>query len=163
LSEDQIAAADPGHLISDSNPRYLVARKYSSATATAGQVQYEFWPAPTSARTYPILYLTRATTLADADVLPGVLSERADVLRTYVKAQAAMWPGTVDQPNPFFSLANGRAWKDDWEQNLQQLSLADDNEYPQQLQQVDWARRMGMMVGTAALLRQTDATVADYY
>jgi hypothetical protein len=163
LSEDQIAVADPGHLISDQNPRYLVARNYSPATATLGQVRYEYWPAPTAAKTYPFLYIRKAEQLADGDTLPGVLSERADLLRTYVKAQGATWPGTVDAKNPFYNPQAAQLFKAEWEVELQKLELADDNEYPQQYWQVDWAKRFAAMAGTARILRQTDATVDDYY
>lgn len=163
MSEDQIAIADPARQISDTGPRYLVAQKYSPATATLGQVRYEYWPSPTAAKTYPYLYIRKAEQLTDSDVLPGVVSERADLLRTYVKWQGASWPGTVDQRNPFFDRGNALMFKTDWEAEMQKLELADDSEYPQQLSQVDWAKRLGIMTGTAQLLRQTDATVDDYY
>jgi len=163
FSEDQIAVADPGRQISDQGPRFLVAQKYSPATATLGQVRYEYWPAPTSVRSYPYLYIRKAEQLADGDSLPGVLSERADLLRTYVLSRGTMWAGTTDEKNPAFSLQASREYKAEWETEIQKLELADDNEYPQQLLQVDWAVRLGAMTGTARLLRQTDATVDDYY
>ena len=163
LSEDQLAVADPGRLISDQGPRYLVAQKYSPATATAGQVRYEYWPAPTAVRSYPYLYIRKAEQLADTDPLPGVVSERADLLRTYVLGRGARWAGTVDQRNPAYDLKNAMLLQNEWDMEMQKLELADDNEYPQQLLQVDWAKRMGVMTGTASLLRQTDATINDYY
>lgn len=163
FSEDQLAVADPGRLISDQGPRYLVARKYSTATATLGQVQYEYWPAPISFRTYPYLYIRRAEQLTDADVLPGVLSERADLLKTYCLSRGAMWPGTTDAKNPFFSPPTAQMLRMEWDGELQRLQNVDDSEYPQQLMQIDWARRLGAVTGTAAILRQTDATVDDYY
>jgi hypothetical protein len=162
LTQDDIATSDPGHLISDTGPRYLVARAYSTATATVGQVQYEYWPAPTSVRTYPYLYVKGAQVLNDTDVLPGVFARRADVFKTYIRYQAAQWPGTTDLKNPAFSLAAAQLLSQQWEAAKQRLTLIDDNEYPQQLSVVNWARRIGAIAPTASLLRQTDATVADY-
>lgn len=163
FSEDQIAVADPARLINDQGPRYLIAQKYSPATATLGQVRYEYWPAPTSARTYPFLYIRKADTLNDSDTLPGVLSERADLIRLYVMYRGTQWPGTVDQRNLAYDLVRSRGLKSEFDAELQQLSLADDSEYPQQLQTVDWAKRMGEVTATATILRQTDATVNDYW
>lgn len=164
FSEDQLAVSDPGRQIGGPDgARYLVAQKYSPATATLGQVRYEYWPAPTTARTYPYLYVRKADTLNDSDPLPGVLAERADLLRLYVMYRAAQWPGTVDQKNPGYDLSRARELKGEWEQELQKLELADDNEYPQQDIQVDWASRTGLLTGTAKYLRQTDATVNDFW
>ena len=163
LSEDQLAVADPGRRISDTGPRYLIARKYSPATATLGQVQYEYWPAPTAVKTYPYLYIRKADTLNDSDVLPGVLSERADLFRLYLATRCTAWAGTVDQRNLAYDLNASRGFKSEWDVEMQKLELADDNEYPQQLSQVDWAKRMGEITATASLLRQTDATIEDYY
>lgn len=163
LSEDEIAVADPGHVFSDVGPRYLVARKYSSATATLGRVQYEYWPAPTSARVYPYLYIRGAETLNDADSLPGVLSQRLDLLTLAVQRKLALWPGTPDQKNPSFSPALAKLLGDDLEKKTEQLILKDDDEYPQQLMLVHWMRRYGSIAPTGTLLRQTDATVNDYF
>ena len=163
LNEEQIAVADPARRISDIAPRYLVANSYSTATATLGQVRYEYWPAVTAAKTFPYLYITKAPTLNDDDALPGVLSERPDLLRLYVMYRATGWPGTVDQRNPAYDRGQSQAMKAEFEQELQSLSLADDSEYPQQLMTVDWARRLGEITATASILRQTDATTNDYW
>lgn len=163
LSEDQIAIADPGRTVSDVGPRYLIAQKYSPALNTLGQVRYEYWPAPTAERSYPYLYIRRADQLADNAVLPGVLSERSDLMRTYCLMRGAGWPGTSDERNPYYDLANKRALNQEFETDLEHLTLVDDNEYPQQLMTIQWARRMGAIAPTATLLRQTDATINDYY
>lgn len=163
FSADQLAVADPARQISDTDVRYLVAQKYSPATATLGRARFEYWPAPTAVRTYPFLYIRKADTLADASALPGVLSERGDLLKTYALYRAAMWPGTAELPNPFRSATTAATLKLEWEEEKNKLELSDDNQYPQQLAQVDWARRVGAITQTASLLRQTDATLADYY
>lgn len=163
LSEDELAVADPGRVFSDSYPRYLVPISFSPATATLGQVRYEYWPSPTSARTYPFLYIRSAQTLVDSATLPGVLSTRGDVLRNYVLARAALWPGTTDQKNPGYSPATASVYQTAWETGVQQLTLSDDNEYSQQLMATHWTRRMGGIAPSSTLLRQTDATTSDYY
>src|SRR5204863_9824655 len=163
LSEDQIAIADPGRIISDTGPRYLVARKYSSATATLGQVQYEYWPHPTSQRSYPFLYYKSVPKLNDADTLPGVWSTRADLLKAYGRYRAARWPGTGDQKNPGYSVSDATFFKSEWEDELNRLVLRDDDEYPQQYMTIHWMRRFGAIAPTASLLRQTDATINDYF
>lgn len=163
ISEDQVAVADPGRQTGNDVARYLVAQAYSPATATLGRVRYEYWPSPTAARTYPYLYIKRAYALNDSDALPGVLSERADLIRLYVMYRGTMWAGTVDQKNPSYDLSHSRDLKAEWDRELQVLELADDNEYPQQEMVVDWAKRIGMITGTSSWLRQTDATSSDYY
>lgn len=159
---DQLALTDIARTNSDSGPRALVSRTYSTATATLGQVRYEFWPYPTAARSYPYLYYRGPEELADATVLPGPLASRGDALKSYVLSRGAMWPGTVDQKNPFFSPATAKLLRAEWDQALQDLSLIDDNIYPQQAWTVDWFKYGGMST-PSSLLRQTDATVADYY
>lgn len=163
LSEDEIGLADPGRVSSDSGPRYLVSQKYSPATATLGQVRYEFWPSPTSVRNYPYLYIKSAPQLADASALPGVFGQRPDLLKTYIQWQGALWPGTPDQKNPAYSPAVAQLRMQEWNSKLQTLSLRDDEEYPQQYATVQWARRHGAIAPTASLLRQTDATINDYF
>lgn len=163
MTEDDIAVADPARFFSDSGPRYLVAATYSPATATAGRVRYEYWPSPTAAKTYPYLYYRKADQLSDTTTLPGVLSERSDLLRTYVRAQAAGWPGTSDLQNPYFNPQLKMVLLQEWELERGKLENVDDNEYPQQLTLIHWERRVGGIAPTASLLRSTDATINDYF
>lgn len=163
MTEDDVAVADPGRYFSDTGPRYLVSADYSPATDTLGRVRYEFWPSPTSFRTYPYLYIRRPDQLADTSLLPGVLSERGELLRLYVRAQAAGWPGTADQQNPYYDLASKMALLKEWEIERGKLENNDDNEYPQQLMLIHWERRVGGIAPVSQLLRATDATLNDYY
>lgn len=163
LSEDEIGVADPGRVFSDTGPRYLVAQRYSPATATLGQVRYEYWPAPSSARVYPYLYIKSAPQLADANALPGVFGQRPDLLKTYIQWQNALLPAVGDQRNPGFNPVVAQLRQKEWQEKLQVLSLRDDEEYPQQYATIQWARRHGAIAPTATLLRQTDATINDYY
>lgn len=161
FTEDQLARADIGRTSSDGIIRALVAQKYSSATATLGRVRYEYWPSPTNAASYPYLYERDVENLSDSDELPGPFSTRPDVLRAYLLWKAALWPGTVDQRNPSFSPVVAREYKKEWDDEIQSLSLIDDDIYPQQYLSTDWAQ-YGGMYGPTSLLRQSDATVQDY-
>lgn len=164
LSEDELAVADPGRVFSDQGPRYLVSQDYAPAgLPNAGQPRYEYWPAPATNRVYPFLYIRAADQLADNANLPGVLSTRPDLFKTYCLYRAALWPGTGDQKNPSYNLSAANAYKAEWEAELQSLSLIDDAQYPEDLLTVHWMRRQGAIAPTATLLRQTDATINDYF
>lgn len=163
LNQDQLGVADPARTISDSGPRYLVAYKPSGETSTLGQVQYEYHPYPTAARQYPYLYLKEGYRLADTDLLPGVFANRTDVLLLGVQVKAAQWPGSKDQPNPYFNLGLADRLEQQWEKQLQGLWLADDDQYPDQLTQIDWASLIQHgIVHNTSWLRQTDADVSAY-
>lgn len=165
ISQDELAIADPARRISESSqgPRYLVSQGYSTATATLGQVRYEYWPKPMVERHYPYLYYRAAERFTESSPLPGVFGTRSDVLKLGALLQAAEWPGTLDQKNPYFNLQHAIMLRQQWETELERLSLADDNEYPEDLMTIHWTRRYGALAPTASLLRQTDATVNDYF
>jgi hypothetical protein len=164
FNQDRIARADPARSISDSGPRFVVAFKPSGETATLGQVQYEYHPYPTAARQYPYLYQRVPERLADSQVLPGLFQFNTRILRKGVEIAAAEYPGTKDLPNPYFNLGLADRLKLEWDKELQLLTLRDDEQYPEQLMQVDWARILaGGLTHNASWLRQTDAGVSDYF
>lgn len=163
FNQDQIGVSDPARTNSDTGPRYLIAKDVSPATATLGNVRYEFWPTPSSARHYPYLYYKQAPRLADQDVFPGVFANRQDLFKLGAKLEAAQYPGTRDQKNPYYNLTLADRLEKQWTFLLQQLSLADDNQFPEDQIQVEWAARYGPLSAPTTLLRATDATVADYY
>lgn len=162
FSQDQLAISDPARRSSDSGARYVVAQGYSTATATLGQVRYEYWPNPSSAKHYPYLYYRKAPRLADSDPFPGPFSNREDLFVLGAQLEAAEWPGTSAQKNPYFNSALADRLQKKWDMKLQELSLADDNIYPEDYLVVDFAKLYGVMTSTTSLLRQTDATLADY-
>lgn len=162
VSEDELALTDTMRTSSDSGARYLVAQGYSTATATLGQARYEYWPSGTAAKHYPYLYYRKAERFADASPLPGVFSNRADLLKLGAKLEAAQWPGTTEQKNPYYNLALADRLQKQWDFELQQLQLADDNQYPEDLLTVHWGRRYGGLADSTNILQRTDATLADY-
>lgn len=162
FNQDRMAIADAARSISDSGPRFLVAYTPSAETATLGQVRYEYHPYPTAARQYPYLYFRTAERLADSQVLPPMFSTR--VLKKGIELEAAKWPGTKDLPNPYFNLGLADRLRVEWERDIQLLTLHDDDQYPEQYQQVDWATIMGRgLTHNSSWLRQTDASVSEYY
>lgn len=163
FNQDRLGIADPARSISDSGPRYLIPFKNSGETSTLGQVQYEYHPLPTAARQYPYLYFRTPERLADATTLPGLFAAHQEILKKGITCEAASYPGTAEQPNPYFNLGLYDRVKAEWETMLQKLSLRDDDQYPNQYTQVDWASLLAAGVtSNSGWLRQTDASVADY-
>lgn len=164
ISADQLNILDPTRQASDSGPRLLAQRPPSTYTATLGRPQYEYWPAPTAARSYPAFYNKLAARLDDTTTFSGVMAEAADVLVAGALAQAALWPGTPDLPNPYFNAALAREKKAEFLQGVQQLSLRDDDQHPDDLATVHWERwPLADLAYNDQSLRATDATVADLY
>lgn len=162
LSEDVVAAMDPTRQVSATGVPVLIPFDVSPVTSTLGQVRYEVYGGSGSARQYPFLYYRKAERFADESSLPGVVSNRADVLTRGAELQAARWPGTAGAKNPYYNLALAQQLQTDWDSKLQALSLADDNQFPEDLFLVNWARRMGGLVEPTSLLRSTDATIDAY-
>ncbi len=164
ISADQLNILDPTRQASDNGPRLLSPVSPSTFPATLGQVRYEYWPRPTAARSYPAYYNKLAARLDDTTVLSGVMAEAADVLITGALMQAAQWPGTPDRPNPYFNLALAREKRAEFLSGVQQLSLRDDDQSPDDLATVHWERwPLADLAYNDQSLRATDATVADLY
>lgn len=164
ISKDRLDLFDPGRIASDTRFRVLVAAALSRATATNGRYTYEAWPYPTAAGTYIMQYFKKAPKLVDTDSFEGPLSDWTNVLHTMALADAAKWPGTPTQKNPYFSLALAKQLEADAQFSLKQLDLADDDVYLMDLQQVDLAKfGLASISADTTLLRATDATMADYY
>ena len=164
ISADQINILDPTRQASDSGPRLLAQRPPSTYLPTIGRVQYEYWPRPTAARSYPAFYNKMAARLDDTTVLSGVMAEAADVLMAGALMYAAQWPGTPDRPNPYFNLALSREKKTEFFAGVQQLSLRDDDQHPDDMATVHWERwPLADLAYNDQALRATDATVADLY
>ncbi len=163
VSDEYLNLVDPHRTSSDTQARLLVHKGLSTRTATLNQVLYEWWPQPTSAKTFPARYFTRPQLLADTDAFKGVLGERGDVLVTGALAEAARWPGTNERPNPYFSLQNHQLLNAQFQKDLLALELRDDDVYGMDLPQVPWHEYGSWAAYDTHLLRATDATLANYY
>jgi hypothetical protein len=164
ISADQLNILDPTRQGSDTGPRLLAQRPPSTYTPTLGRVQYEYWPKPTADRSYPAFYNKMAARLDDTTTFSGVMAEAADVLVMGALAQAALWPGTPDLSNPYFRPGIYQEKQAEFLQGVQQLSLRDDDQHPDDLATVHWERwPLADLAYNDQALRATDATVADLY
>lgn len=164
ITEDQLNILDPTRQASDSGPRCLVSRPPSTYTPTLGHPQYEYWPRPTSARSYPAYYNQQPAKLAETTVFTGVLQDAGDVIVDGALALAAKWPGTGDRPNPYFNLALARDKQAEFLSRVQQIALRDDDQHTDDLATVHWERwPLADLAYNDQALRATDATIADLY
>jgi len=164
ITEDQLNMLDSSASAGDSGPRCLVARAPSTYIPTLGRIQYQYWPRPTAARSYPALYNKQADDLTDVDTFNGVMADGAQILINGALALAALWPGTGDRPNPFYSLTLADRYQVRFAQGIQELSLRDDEQYPDDLAKVHWEHwPLADIAYNDQSLRASDATVADLY
>lgn len=164
ISEDQLNLLDPTRQAGDSGPRLLSAKSPSTYAPTLGQVQYEYWPRPTAARSYPARYNRQGARLTDGDLFTGVLGDGMEILTAGALALAAEWPGTTDNKNAYFNLGLAQMKRAQFLDGVQSLSLRDDEQYPDDLATVHWERwPLADLAFNDTALRSTDATVADLY
>lgn len=161
IGQDQLDLVDPQRSQSDSYLRVLASAKVSLVPATLGRVLYEAWPSPSAASQYPLTYFARVDQLADDDLLQGVLATQTLALEQGALAHAARWPGTEQRKNPYFNLALATQLSKDFDIAVKALDLQDDDQYLQDLQQVDLTTYG--LGGDTHTLRATDATLSDYY
>lgn len=113
-------------------PTALIATTPSTAPATLGRARYLYYPAG-SATTLRAIYHRQGGRLTDGDVFPGVLADGAEVLVAGALAQAALWPGTGEKPNPYFNAGLAATKAQEFKYGIQMLSLRDDEQYPDDL------------------------------
>ena len=165
ISRDRLDVYDPARVSSDARFRVLASYKIATDTARAGRLLYEAWPHPTAAGQYRLLYFKRSDTLADTDTFKGVLATKTQAILDGALAKCAAWPGlSKQQPNPYFQISLREYHRDRFEKEAHTLDILDDDQYLESLQQVDLSKYgLGILMEDTALLRQTDATIGDYY
>lgn len=92
-------------------PYCLADRMYNVATAADAQSyrpQYEAWPYATSNQTLYYLYMIQGADLINDNDVP-IWPIRSDAIVDGALADVARWPGTMEQPNPYF--ARPEYWK----------------------------------------------------
>ena len=125
---------------------------------STGVVRYEWWPKPSSARQYPMLYKIRPADLAEQTELRGVLRDREDVLVEGALYQASRWPGPNAQTrNPYFSLALAQEHRNEFNRKVLTLQLRDDDQSLRSIMNFPWHEWQQIGGDTSELLRQTDA------
>ena len=145
---------DPARTNTDPSPRGI----FSGTPRYDGRLAYEIWPYTTAACQLPYIYKQNPQVLADSADLPGVLGQHGDVLELMTKIEAAIWPGTREEPNPYFSLQRAETLKQMLTPLIRQLENRDDDQYSQNWDQQLYAGwPMANLAPTANYLRMTDA------
>ena len=164
IAKDRLDLFDPNRLAADSRLRVLAAHQISQRQANFGQVLYEAWPHPTSAGTYVLNYFIRMDDLANDVPFQGPLATYVEAIKTYALAQAAKWPGTPDQRNPYFSLQLSRVLEADFDEAFKDIDVMDDDTYLMDLSQIDLSSfGLASLAASTNLLQRTDADGGDYF
>ena len=124
-TERELAAWDPARQQLGGWPLHLASYRRDAT----GLTQYEAWPHLTSARVLSGIYLVGAPDeLDDDETLPEGLP--TDLLLTGTLAEAAAWPGTVTERNPYFNLTLSAQHRGQFEQDLTDAIVEDEERYP---------------------------------
>lgn len=124
----ELSCSDPLHATTGP-PRALLP---ATPDPTTGAVRYEVYPAGT-ATTFSGYYHRQGSRLIDGQLFTGVLADGAEVLVAGALAQAALWPGTGDKPNPYFNATLAQTKAAEFRYGIQMLSLRDDEQVPADL------------------------------
>lgn len=128
---DELVCTDPA-LTATGPTTALVATTPSTDPATLGRARYLWYPqGSTTALTS--IYYRQLPRLTDGQTFAGVLADGAEVLVAGALAQAALWPGTGEKPNPYFNATLAAAKAQEFAHGIQLLSLRDDEQYPDDL------------------------------
>lgn len=164
ISKDRLDLFDPGRIASDTRFRVMAAASLSPVTSLLGRYTYEVWPYPTAAGSYILQYFKRTDALTDDDLFQGALATWTSVLQKGALAEAAKWPGTPTQKNPYFNLALAKTFEAQFDAACKALDVMDDDAYLMDLQQTDLSKfGLAALSADTTLMRQSDATLADYY
>ncbi len=160
-TQEDLARLDPIRFSTDTNPRVLVSRQLSTVPATLGQVQYEWWPGPTTAKQFPYYYRRQAQLLQDTDPLLGVVTAR--VLEVGALARCAAWPGTSTLKNPYYNLPLHLKLMDEFDKQCASLELRDDDQAQESWTTLPYHRWATWdLTFDTRYLRSTDASIGDY-
>lgn len=164
IGRDRLDLFDPGRIASDTRFRVMAGAEVSRVTSLLGRYTYELWPFPTAAGTYTMEYFIRTDALTDDTPFLGPLATWTSALQKGALAEAARWPGTADRKNPYFNLALATKLSDEFDQQVKSLDVMDDDVYLMDLQAVDLSKfGLAALSADTTLMRQSDATLADYY
>jgi hypothetical protein len=164
ISKDRLDLFDPGRIAADTRFRVLASNALSTVTSLAGRYTYEAWPYPTAAGSYIMQYFVRTDALTEDTEFKGALATWTSVLQKGALAEAAKWPGTPTQKNPYFNLTLAATLETEFNAACKSLDVMDDDAYLMDLQQIDLAKfGLAALSADTTLMRQSDATLADYY
>lgn len=163
-TQEEMDLLDPTRTSVESTPRMLGAAQASQLPQTMGQMQYELWPKPSAAGALQYYQVLTPAALRDADLFPGVLRNRTDVLRSGALARCARWPGTQDRKNPYYSLGLATQHQTEFDKQILRLDLRDDDQFQQSWATIPWQRWSAWSWAyDTRLLQASDATIGDYW
>ena len=112
-------------------PYDLADRMYS----IGGAPQYEAWPYTAAARTLYYIYIRRADDLIDDNDEP-IWPIRSDAIVAGALADVARWPGTTENPNPYFTRPEyWKSYEGEYEDKMIEIERRDEEIYMTMLQQ----------------------------
>lgn len=113
---------DPDRTSTGSPILYVAAPAY---TTSAGVVypRYEFWPQPPAGTTFIYRYFATSDLSAASD--RPVEALKPETLVYGALAELALWPGTLERPNPFFSVDIHKSYVKLFEDALSDSELGD--------------------------------------
>lgn len=131
ITQDELNAMDPQRL-NFGEPYLVVDRMFN--TASTPMPQYELWPYASAAKTLYYVYIKRAADLVSDTDIP-IWPLRSDVIVQGALAEVAKWPGTIKEPNPYFSRPDlWKAYKAEFEDRMIELERKDMEVYMTGLQ-----------------------------
>lgn len=118
-------------------PYVLADRMYNVATEADSndyRPQFEAWPYATSDQTLYYLYLIQGADLIDDDDVP-VYPIRSDAIVAGALADVVRWPGTIENPNPYFSRPEyWKAYEQEYEDKMIEIERRDEDVYMNMLE-----------------------------
>lgn len=141
LTLEQIMLWDPART-QLGTPRGLIPHTPQRvAGGTDVRVWHEWWPRNTAGGTFEVAYLAgpQTSSLTDETPLPGVLADRAYVLKEGVLAKCAAYPGTAAAKNPYFNLSLAQHHGTLFAVGRKDLGIVDeDHSGPVTIDTIDW-------------------------
>lgn len=113
-------------------PYALADRMYDAATNTTNATcrpQYEAWPYATSRQVLYYLYTINGSDLVSPSDVP-IWPIRTDAIVSGALADVARWPGTADNPNPYFARPDyWTAYEREYEDKMIEIERQDEEVY----------------------------------
>lgn len=131
FSQEQIDSWDSQRSTSGT-PWLIVPAAYSTAVSgtntpsTVPTPRYEIWPRSGGTKRYSFEYIKQIPLLSAASDRP-IFPLRGDVLRHGALAELAMWPGTRQLQNPYFSTDQHSTHEDAFDKGLNAIEVEDEN------------------------------------
>lgn len=129
ITAGELMAMDPQRTFTG-QPYLIADRLYDVATQADPndyRPQYEAWPYTTSYRTLYYQYISKVADLVNLTDKP-IYPIRSDVIVSGALADVVRWPGTFDQPNPYFTRPEyWKAYEMEYEDKMIEIERRDED------------------------------------